>query len=113
MEDEIVTAAASEQIIVGVTGLGDQLSPLPVGDPAPGAKVISPERHAKIQAALKREARRIGYRFLLLHLKTECVLAFLRVHFAVLVVRAKLQRFLDKLVARVGHRIPLIGRIER
>jgi hypothetical protein len=66
-----------------------------------------PERRAKILAALEREARRIGYRFLLLHLKTECVLAFLRVRLAMLMVRADLQRLLRQHYAKVAHHFPL------
>ena len=103
-----MASAAPEIVHVASRAVdGDKLGTSATSNPTPGAKVISPERRAKIQAALKREARRIGYRFLFLHFKTECVLALLRVNLTVLMARADLERLLDKLVARIGHRIPL------
>ena len=109
-----MASAAPELVNVApLAGHGDKFSSIALSNPTPGAKEISPERRVEIQAALKRQARRIGYRFLLLHLKTQCVLALLCVHFAMLMARAKLERSLAKLVARIGHRIPLAGRSER
>ena len=113
MEDEIVTASAAKQIIGGGAGLGDQLDPVPIGDPTLRAKQLSPERLAKAQAALKREARRIGYRFLLLHFQAKGRYALLRAELAILMVRADLERFLNKLVSRVGHKIPLARWFQR
>jgi hypothetical protein len=68
--------------------------------PTSGAKVISPQRHVKIQAALKREARLLGYVFLLLHFKAECVFLFLRIKLTALMARAEFERGLNKLIAR-------------
>ena len=96
---EIIDAAAR-------AGDGGEFRAGALGYPAIGAKEISPERRAKIQAALKREARRIGYRFLFLHFKAELHLARLRIAFTLLAGVAKLQRRLRKLVARVAHSFP-------
>ena len=96
---EIVNAAAR-------AGDGGEIRADALGYPAIGAMEISPERRAKIQAALKREARRIGYRFLFLHFKAKLHYARLRIVFALLAGVAKLQRRLRKLVARVAHGFP-------
>ena len=107
-----VASAALEEVNAVVAVERNEIGPVPSGNPAVGTKQISPERLAEIQAALKREARLIGYGFLLQHLKAEFVLPLLRVRFAVLLARAYLKRFLDKLIARVGHRTPRSSRFE-
>ena len=103
-----MASAAPELVnLPALAGDRDQLGSVAVGDPAPGTKHFTPERLAEIQTALKRQARLIGYGFLLLHLKAKARLAFLRFSLTILEGRSNLKRRLNELVARAGHRNPL------
>lgn len=101
-------ASAAPELVNVVAFAGDrsEFNARASGNPTVRANQISPERLAEIQAALKREARRLSFLFLLQYLKSQPVLFLKRTRFAQLVVRAYLKRSLNKLVARVAHRVP-------
>ena len=76
-------------------------------DPAPRALEIVPERHAKICAALEREARVLARRFLLLKLKSDARLLLLRFQLLAAELVGDLNRLLSQLILST-HARPLL-----